>query len=171
MCLLKMNDALNVGGWFEDQFEDVWRSVWRRSHFTFGGIWSLFWPNTWAWWISLQSSAAQFAKPPSVTDLVVRLSWDCYIRSFCACFPCLLEFHLYRFICIILHINYSIIDPFHVCGNAANLENKTNFRFCKTILLFCTPVWLHSHRREKGSILAKRVSDQVKARRRVWVSV
>ena len=37
-------------------------------------------------------------------------------------------------------------------GNAANLEpqNKIDFRFCKKILLFCTPDWLHSHRCARG---------------------
>ena len=44
------------------------------------------------------------------------------------------------------------IDPLHVCGNAANLEDKTKeiFASVKKILLFCTPDWLHSHRRAKG---------------------
>ena len=34
-----------------------------------------------------------------------------------------------------------IIDPLHVCGNAANLEDKTKeiFASVKKILLFCTP--------------------------------
>ena len=44
------------------------------------------------------------------------------------------------------------IDPLHVCGNAANLEDETKeiFASVKNILLFCTPDWLHSHRRARG---------------------
>ena len=30
---------------------------------------------------------------------------------------------------------------------------KRNFRFFKKILLFCTPVWLHSHRRARGLLI------------------
>ena len=43
------------------------------------------------------------------------------------------------------------IDPFHVweCSQTGG-QNKENFGSCETILLFCTPVWLHSHRRERG---------------------
>ena len=44
------------------------------------------------------------------------------------------------------------IDPFHVCGNAAKLEYRTIRLFYRRrkFPLFCPPVWLHSHRRERG---------------------
>ena len=39
------------------------------------------------------------------------------------------------------------IDPLHVCGNAANLEDRTIRFFLqkRNFLLFCPPDWLHSH--------------------------
>ena len=39
------------------------------------------------------------------------------------------------------------------CGG----QSKRTFRFCKTILLFCTPDWLHSHRHERGLLTGMRV--------------
>ena len=51
------------------------------------------------------------------------------------------------------------IDPLHVRGNAANLEDRTIRFFYMRIdlnsqkrkfLLFCSPDWLHSHRRPRG---------------------
>ena len=41
---------------------------------------------------------------------------------------------------------YEVIDPFHVCGNAANLEDKTKEIFASVKQLICTPDWVHSHR-------------------------
>ena len=49
---------------------------------------------------------------------------------------------------------YAILDPLHVCGNAANLEDRTIRFFYMRIdlnsqkrkfILFCPPDWLHSH--------------------------
>ena len=46
---------------------------------------------------------------------------------------------------------WSYIDPSHVCGNAAKLEYRTIRLFYRSKnFLFCSPVWLHSHRRERG---------------------
>ena len=45
---------------------------------------------------------------------------------------------------------YEVIDPFHVCGNAGNLEDKTKEIFASVKQLICTPDWVHSHRRARG---------------------
>ena len=48
-------------------------------------------------------------------------------------------------------LRFISIDPFArlwECSQSG-VQNKWNFRFCKKILLFCTPDWLHSHRRAR----------------------
>ena len=157
-----MLDVFTINEWCPKCWWVIWRPVWRRlkiglKTFTLH-IWGNLKPLLTKYLSLMNLIAVQCCRIffASVSDwlscpFVLRLLHSfVLVRSFVLCL--LFLFAWVSFIPVYLHqsYTYSIIDPFHVCGNAANLENKTNFRFCKTILLLCTPVWLHSHRREKG---------------------
>ena len=58
------------------------------------------------------------------------------------------------------------IDLLHVCGNAANLEDKTKeiFASVKKILLFCTPDWLYFHRHASGLKVRRSLNHSIGTR-------